>query len=336
MAHHEITDIVLFGDCRPIHRPAIDVAKSKNVRVHVYEEGYFRPFWVTLEAGGVNGQSSLPRNAQYYLDKGCSTLDYDNGTPFRSAFWKRVAYDIGYNFWAGLNRFFHAGVPGHVPYSPLQEYLAYAKKTIVDITSKKNKSDLTELYCEMETGASIFYLFPLQLATDSQITHHSPFSSIEDAAAKIIRSFASYAPPDAKLLIKSHPLDPGMIDYRSKILQIAQALGVCSRVVYINGGNLPRLITFSRATVTINSTVGASSLLHGKPTKVLGSAIYDIPGLTYQGTLDSFWYTDETPNMQLFKSFRNVVINETQVNGGFYCKTGIELAVRNSLNRLID
>ncbi len=57
---HGTTDIVLFGDCRPVHRPAIELAKALNLRVHVFEEGYFRPFWITLEQGGVNGHSSLP------------------------------------------------------------------------------------------------------------------------------------------------------------------------------------------------------------------------------------------------------------------------------------
>src|SRR6266568_8374875 len=49
-----ITDIVLFGDRRPVHRPAIELAKKIGIQTHVFEEGYFRPYWVTLERGGVN------------------------------------------------------------------------------------------------------------------------------------------------------------------------------------------------------------------------------------------------------------------------------------------
>lgn len=52
-----ITDIVLFGDRRPIHRLSIEWAKQHGIRIHVFEEGYFRPYWVTLEQGGVNGHS---------------------------------------------------------------------------------------------------------------------------------------------------------------------------------------------------------------------------------------------------------------------------------------
>ena len=61
-----ITDIVLFGDRRPIHRPSIEWAKQQGIRIHVFEEGYFRPYWVTLERDGVNAHSLLPRDPDWY------------------------------------------------------------------------------------------------------------------------------------------------------------------------------------------------------------------------------------------------------------------------------
>ncbi|MBH0198271.1 MAG: capsule biosynthesis protein CapA, partial [Nitrospira sp.] len=66
----EITDQVLFGDRRPVHRPAIEHGKVLGVRTHVYEEGYFRPSWVTLERQGVNSHSPLPRNPDWYWKVG--------------------------------------------------------------------------------------------------------------------------------------------------------------------------------------------------------------------------------------------------------------------------
>jgi len=42
-----VSDIVLFGDCRPLHRAAIRLAETRGVRVHVVEEGYLRPGWIT-------------------------------------------------------------------------------------------------------------------------------------------------------------------------------------------------------------------------------------------------------------------------------------------------
>nr|WP_256681841.1 hypothetical protein [Bordetella holmesii] len=67
-ASRSITDVMLFGDCRPVHRPAVLLARSKGVRVHVFDEGYFRPYWVTMEQGGVNAHSSLPARSPWLCD----------------------------------------------------------------------------------------------------------------------------------------------------------------------------------------------------------------------------------------------------------------------------
>src|SRR5690606_6394580 len=69
------TDVVLFGDQRPIHRPAIELARARGVSIHVFEEGYFRPYWITLERDGVNACSQLPRDPQWYRRVGPTVPD---------------------------------------------------------------------------------------------------------------------------------------------------------------------------------------------------------------------------------------------------------------------
>ncbi|SIT31357.1 capsule biosynthesis protein [Achromobacter sp. MFA1 R4] len=331
---HGITDVVLFGDCRPVHRPAIELARDSEIRVHVFEEGYFRPYWVTLERGGVNGYSALPRDPDYYRKRATELPNYDNGTSFSSPFWKRAAYDVGYNFWAGLNPILHRGVKSHVPYSPATEYASYLRKGIgTHISRRRAKAIQTMVTMDGQTPP--YYLFPLQLTTDSQIIHHSNFASMSQALDTVIRSFARHAPAQSLLLIKAHPLDPGLVNYSRLIRRLSRQLMLGNRVVYIDGGHLPSLINRCTAVITINSTVGASALIHGKPTKALGRAIYDMPGLTDQKGLDEFWKHQDKPDVQLFRKFRNVVIHDTQINGGFYCKSGIALSVTNSLRRLL-
>ena len=61
MTENHTTDIVLMGDWRPLHREAILLARQRGIRVWVYEEGYLRPRFITLEEGGVNGASPLPK-----------------------------------------------------------------------------------------------------------------------------------------------------------------------------------------------------------------------------------------------------------------------------------
>ncbi len=59
LINRDIGRIYLFGDCRAHHRVARAVADRLGVRVFVFEEGYIRPNFVTLEENGVNGFSSL-------------------------------------------------------------------------------------------------------------------------------------------------------------------------------------------------------------------------------------------------------------------------------------
>lgn len=332
---HGTTDIVLFGDCRPVHRPAIELAKALNLRVHVFEEGYFRPFWITLEQGGVNGHSSLPRDPDWYREQAKHVPHFGNGTSFKAPFWKRAAYDVGYNFWAGLNPILHRGVRSHVPYSPLTEYLGYVRRGLRIQRRQKQSSKLVELLIA-EAAHTPFYLMPLQLANDAQIVHHSPFSSMAEAMHIALQSFANHAPARSRLAIKIHPLDPGLTNYRKLLANWSREFGILNRIFYLEGGNLPALLSSTSGVVTVNSTVGGSSLVHGRPTIALGKALYSLNGLTFQRGIDEFWKKAKKPNSKLFQDFRDVVISLTQVNGGFYSSEGIALAVKNSLPRLLD
>jgi len=57
--HHRVTDIVLYGDTRPIHAEAVKIARARGLCVHIFKEGYMRLYWVTYERNGTNGHSRL-------------------------------------------------------------------------------------------------------------------------------------------------------------------------------------------------------------------------------------------------------------------------------------
>lgn len=59
-----VTDICLYGDWRPLHWEAVRLAYARGIRVWVFEEGYLRAGFSTLEENGVNGRSSLPVDPQ--------------------------------------------------------------------------------------------------------------------------------------------------------------------------------------------------------------------------------------------------------------------------------
>ncbi|CFN69507.1 capsular polysaccharide export protein [Bordetella pertussis] len=97
---------------------------------------------------------------------------------------------------------------------------------------------------------------------------------------------------------------------------------------YLETGHLPGLLAHAAGVVTVNSTVGSAALAAGCATLALSQPIYAMPGLTCQHTLDDFWRDPTPPQAALFAAFQAVVIHATQVNGGFYCAPGIDLAVK--------
>jgi capsular polysaccharide export protein len=62
--------------------------------------------------------------------------------------------------------------------------------------------------------------------------------------------------------------------------------------------------------------------------------VFDMPGLTFQGSLDRFWLEKSAPNPALFRAFRQVVLRRAQLNGSFFTEAGIALAVEAAVERL--
>ncbi len=87
--------VLLFGDCRPIHRAACHVAQQRGVKVGAFEEGYVRPNFITFERFGVNGYSLIPRRPDFYtrLTGEVRALDREVGNAFWwAALWATLYY----------------------------------------------------------------------------------------------------------------------------------------------------------------------------------------------------------------------------------------------------
>ena len=149
-----------------------------------------------------------------------------------------------------------------------------------------------------------------------------------------MRSFVLEAPTGCKLVIKNHPLDTGLNHYGRIVLQLANSLDIADRVLFLETGDLVKLLKRAKGVVTINSTVGTAALEIGRPVLTLGQAIYDIPGLVNQHGLEAFWRQPVAPDLELFRLFKRAVIYTTQVNGNFYSRSGNRLAASNSLRFL--
>ena len=329
--HYQFTDVILFGDTRPVHQQALQLLKNLGVSIHVYEEGYFRPDWITLEREGVNGFSSfLNKDPNFWLANALETAK--PVTPIGKNIVPRAWHDICYRL---ANAAYSSAYPHyktHRPFNAGLEYLGWLKRMPVNKLWRERveKLQIQKLIHSQQP----YYLLPLQLDSDAQIRVHSPFKSVHQIIVTVMASFAKHAPSNSCLIIKNHPLDTGLLKHHKKVKEIAATLGITQRVLFLETGHLPTLLQHTKGTVLVNSTTGTSALHHGSPTIALGTALFDIPGLTFQHGLDRFWQEGQPADMELFKRFRQQLIQNTQINGDFYSRKGMQLAIKGSLEAL--
>lgn len=323
----DITDQVLFGDRRPVHRPAVEHGKACGVRTHVFEEGYFRPCWVTLEREGVNRHSLLPRDPAWFRAVGTTLPEPDPVVSFESPFRYRAAHDVVYHLSNALNPVLFPHYRAHATVAAPVEYAGYLKR--FGELKLIRMREYRRVRALIESGIR-YYVLPLQLNSDAQIRDHSRFAHMGEVITSVLESFAKHAPEDARIVIKNHPLDTGLMNFTRIVRVCERQFGLVGRTVYLEDGDLVSLVRQAQGVVTVNSTVGLVALEQGTPTVTLSDPMYNVPGLTFQGPLDDFWVSRIPPNAGFFALFRRVVMQATQVNGGFYCRQGINLAVENS------
>ncbi|WP_448659588.1 capsule biosynthesis protein [Sphingomonas sp. CJ99] len=322
-----VTDLVLFGDCRPAHRAAILAARTAGIRVHVFEEGYLRPDHVTLESGGVNGHSALPRS----IDAMRAALA-DNPVPVQpvaASFGRRAREAMAYSSASILGAVAFRHYRSHRPASALAEGLGWTRRWWRRGAERRNSGEALSA-----VAGRPFFLMPLQLDGDAQLVHHSPFDSMADALSMTIASFAAHAPTGTMLLVKLHPLDPDLGRMRSVTAALAARHGIGDRVAFIEQGDLHPLLLACRGVVTVNSTVGPLALAAGKPVCVLARAVYGLAGLVDDRPVDQFWADPRSPVPGYFDLFTAYLRQHALVNGGFHSPDGLALLVRNSVQRL--
>jgi capsular polysaccharide export protein len=177
-------------------------------------------------------------------------------------------------------------------------------------------------------------VFPLQLDCDYQIRTHSSFSGMKSAIEQIVGSFAEHAPGDTLLVVKAHPLENGLHDWRGVTLATAARLGLEERLIFLEEADIGTLVRGACGLVTINSTTGTLALALGVPVITLGSAVYNIPRVTYQDSLATFWTRRTPPELDVWEAFRRVLVHRCLVHGGFFSDEGRALLVSASADRL--
>jgi capsular polysaccharide export protein len=330
IVQHQVTDVMLFGDCRDHHVAARTVCAERGVRLYVFEEGYIRPDWVTMEAGGVNGNSSLPRDPEWYRQQAASLPPLPPHGRVLSSFRRRAAEGLAYNAADVLTRWYYPGWHNHRPWHPVVEGMGWLGK----LWRKRDREAAgARLLARLAECDSRYFLFPLQLDSDAQIRIHSPFVGIADALKTVIQSFAAHAAADVRLVVKEHPLDNGVRNWEQETADIATKFNVADRVDYLAGGDIESIGARACGMVTINSTSGTLGLAMGVPVLVLGHAVYDMPDITCQQGLDAFWQAPQPPDAETFAAFRRVLIDRCLIPGGFFSAQALDRVVKHAIAR---
>ncbi|EKT7751738.1 capsule biosynthesis protein [Campylobacter coli] len=309
----KIDAIVMYNDCRLIHAKAIKVAKELGIGIWIFEEGYLRPYCITFEKDGVNANSSLPRDKNFYLSCNISTKESIKEIP---GGFKFMAFST-FLYWLFsflLAPFFNNKLHHRTlyPFEFLFWFRSLYRKYLYKFTEKKLNQKIYSLEKK-------YFLAILQVYNDTQIKHHYK-KSIEEFIEELILSFANHARAKSYLIFKHHPMDRGYRNYSKLINGLSQKYHVEGRIFYVHDTYLPTLLKNALGCITINSTVGLSAILEGCPTKVCGNAFYNFEGLAYPKKLQFFWREAHAykPNPSLVINFKNYLLNTNQFNGNFY------------------
>jgi capsular polysaccharide export protein len=304
-----------------------------GINAYVYEFGYLRPDWLTLERHGMTQWSHFPNQPEVIRAIGKAMPPPDLKSRYPGSVAIELAHEVFYNL---VSYFFHFTYPFYNAdryYNPLVEYITGIPQ---QLTAARHEHEAKGVISELKRARRSYFLFPLQLQNDYQLRDNSPFRHQSEAIHQVIESFARSARPDDVLVFKCHPMDNGGEHWGRHIADAASKHGVTARTRYIEGGALEDLINHASGIVLINSTTGVRALLAGKPVKVLGIALYDVPGLTHQGKLDEYWTAARAPDADLVDAFARAMAGTIQVKGNFFSRKGRRAAIPVFVERLLS
>ncbi len=334
MDQHQITDLVVYGDTRPIHARAITLARARGITVHVFEEGYLRPYWVTYERDGANGHSRLMHLTVPEMQAALEKIDLD--LPDTPATWGDMRQHM---FWGALYHGFVAmGFRAYRNFRPHraltvgQEFTLYLKRFLLMPVHRWERRLAT---LRIRRGGFPYHLAILQLEHDASFRDHSPFSTMAEFLALVIEGFAKGAPAHHHLVFKAHPLEDGRAPILPELRRLAALHGLKGRVHFVRGGKLAGLLNDARSAVTVNSTAGQQALWRGLPLRTFGAAVYAKPEFVSSQTLDAFFATPERPDTRAYRDYRHYLLETSQLVGGFYSSRGRRALLRQVVDLML-
>ncbi|MBY8975069.1 capsular biosynthesis protein [Rhodobacteraceae bacterium NNCM2] len=330
VAREGITDILYYADRLPYHRVAAEVAERAGACAWAIENGYLRPDWLTMEPVGMSRFSRFPRSAGAVAEIAADLPEPDLCPLYSHGFWAEAVREVAFGLGIPFGRPLYPHYRADRYYPPLQDYLSWVFRWGQQLWRMgENRRNIRRA-----EGGGGFVLLAMQLQSDYQIRASSNYAHLSEMLEEVIASFARNAPEGLSLVIKGHPLDNGWENWPALIRRLARDHGVASRVLWVDGGDLERMILNSSGVVTVNSTVGLLAARLGRPVIALGSAIYDIAGVTHQQGIDSFWVVPEMGHSGMTRALIRAIVARTQLRGSFFDPSGRQQGVKNVIERI--
>ena len=330
-----VTDLVLYGDTRPIHALAIQKARQLNLRVHVFEEGYLRPYWVTYERDGCNGHSKLMGMGLSDMSEALQTGSLDE--PAAPAHWGEMRHHI---FYGALYHFFvlflnqaYPKFQHHRPHRVQDEFRQNLRKLFWMPLSFVRRGLAT---LQIQASGVPYHLVLLQLQHDSALQAHSPFANNTEFLDQVLCGFAQGAPGHHQLVVKAHPLEQNGKDLSATLKNLAEKHQIIDRLRYIEGGKLAKILRQARSAVTVNSTAGQQALWRGIPLKLFGDAVYAKPEFTSSQEISDFFAAPRRPDTQAYHMFRRYLLETSQIAGGFYSRKARRQIIRAVVDMMLS
>lgn len=334
IADHGVTDLVLYGDTRAVHVQAVGIARAAGLTVHVFEEGYLRPYWVTYERDGSNGNSRLMHLSLPEMRKALERCEME--LPDAPARWgdmrHHVFYGAAYHSFVLLANYGYRHFRPHRALSVSAEFRLYLKRLLLMPVQALQRIAATK---RIRLGGFPYHLVLLQLEHDSSFQMHSPFSTMSEFLELCIKGFAEGAPRHHHLVFKAHPLEDGRVPVRRNIRAMARAHGVADRVHFVRGGKLAGLLNHARSAVTVNSTAAQQVLWRGLPLKVFGDAVYAKPEFVSTQPLPEFFARPARPDSRAYREYRHYLLETSQIPGGFYSARGRRQLLRQVVDLML-
>ncbi|MDV7270956.1 capsule biosynthesis protein CapA [Thioclava sp. A2] len=335
IADKGITDLVLYGDTRPIHADAILAARAAGLRIHGFEEGYIRPYWVTYERGGANGHSRLMEMsvAEMRTALAQSEIEWPDAPPRWGDMRQHMFYGALYHFFVlALNRRYRNFAP-HRGVTVLQEFRLYLRRLLMLPAHILERRLATG---RIKRGGFPYHLVLMQLEHDASFRMHSEFTSQTQFIEEVIAGFAEGAPRHHHLVFKAHPLEDGRAPVTAAIKRATERWGLKGRIHFVRGGKLAGLLAQARSAVTVNSTAAQQVLWRGLPLKAFGRAVFAKPEFVSTQPLREFFAEPARPDTRAYRDYRHFLLETSQVPGGFYSARGRRTLLRQVVDMMLS